>query len=39
MDKFFGISEKGKIIIIRVENDDTIYNYYKVKDRVRHHAS
>lgn len=31
-------SDSGKIHEIRVENDDTIYNYYVVGDRVRHHA-
>ena len=30
--------DSGKIHTIRVEDDDTVYNYYKVGDRVRHHA-
>lgn len=31
-------SESGKVHTIRVENDDTIYNYYKIGDSVRHHG-
>lgn len=30
-------SEKGKVHEIRAENDDTVYNYYKIGDRVRRH--
>lgn len=31
-------SDHGKRYFIRVKNDDTLYNYYRVGDRVRHHA-
>lgn len=31
-------SENGKRHAIRVRDDDTVYNYYKVGDKVRHHA-
>lgn len=31
-------SESGKLHRISAKNDDTVYNYYKVGDRVRHHA-
>lgn len=31
------IDEKGKSHIMLFEDDDTVYNYYKVGDRVRHH--
>ncbi len=30
--------ERGKIHTISVENDDTLFNYYKIGDRVRHHG-
>lgn len=30
-------SDQGKIHTIRVEDDDTVYNYYQIGDRVRHH--
>ncbi|MHB1484915.1 MAG: zinc-ribbon domain-containing protein [Saccharofermentanales bacterium] len=31
-------SDRGKKYEIRVRDDDTLYNYYNVGDRVRHHA-
>ncbi|HWR55766.1 MAG TPA: zinc-ribbon domain-containing protein [Negativicutes bacterium] len=31
-------SDHGKRQVIRAKNDDTLYNYYRVGDRVRHHA-
>jgi hypothetical protein len=31
-------SDQGKRQVIRSKNDDTLYNYYKIGDRVRHHA-
>jgi len=31
-------SETGKIHEIRTENDDTVYNYYKIGDKVRRHV-
>lgn len=31
-------SETGKAHEIRTEDDDTIYNYYEVGDKVRHHG-
>jgi len=30
--------DKGKIHRIRTEDDDTVYNYYQIGNRVRHHA-
>lgn len=30
-------SDSGKKYVICVENDDTLYNYYQIGDRVRHH--
>lgn len=30
--------DNGKIHTIRTEDDDTVYNYYRVGDRVRHHG-
>jgi hypothetical protein len=30
-------SESGKVHEIRAENDDTVYNYYKIGDKVRRH--
>jgi hypothetical protein len=30
--------ENGKIHTIRTEDDDTVYNYYRIGDRVRHHG-
>lgn len=30
--------DNGKKHEIRVENDDTVFNYYNVGDRIRHHA-
>ncbi|MPN17241.1 hypothetical protein SDC9_164592 [bioreactor metagenome] len=30
-------SDSGKLHTIRVENDSTVYNYYQMGDRVRHH--
>jgi len=31
-------SDHGKRHVIRAKNDDTLYNYYKIGDRVRRHA-
>jgi len=31
-------SENGKIHTITAENDDTLYNYYQIGDKVTHHA-
>lgn len=31
-------SDHGKKHVIKAKNDDTLYNYYRVGDRVRHHA-
>ncbi len=31
-------SDSGKLHRLTAENDDTVYNYYKIGDRVRHHA-
>ncbi len=31
-------SDKGKRYVLRAKNDDTLYNYYRIGDRVRHHA-
>ncbi|NLJ30394.1 MAG: zinc ribbon domain-containing protein [Clostridiales bacterium] len=31
-------SDRGKRYSIRVKNDDTMYRYYRIGDRVRHHA-
>lgn len=31
-------SDNGKIHTITAENDDTLYNYYQIGDKVRHHA-
>ncbi len=31
-------SDSGKKHVIRAKNDDTLYNYYRTGDRVRHHA-
>lgn len=31
-------SQNNKLHSIRVENNDSVYNYYKVGDRVRHHG-
>lgn len=31
-------SDQGKQHVMKWKNDDTLYNYYKVGDRVRHHA-
>lgn len=31
-------NESGKTVIIRVEDDDTIYNYYQIGDKLRHHG-
>lgn len=31
-------SDSGKNHIIRSEDDDTLYNYYKIGDRIRHHG-
>lgn len=31
-------SENGKTYEIRTEDDDTVYNYYKIGDKVRHHG-
>lgn len=30
--------DSGKMETINIENDDTIFNYYKIGDRVRHHG-
>lgn len=30
-------TDKGKIISKSVDDDDTVYNYFKIGDRVRHH--
>lgn len=30
--------DSGKTHVIRAKNDDTLYNYYRIGDRVRHHA-
>lgn len=30
--------DRGKVHKISVENDDTVYNYYQIGDRVRHHG-
>ena len=30
--------DNGKIYKMIAENDDTVYNYYKIGDKVRHHA-
>jgi pimeloyl-CoA synthetase len=30
-------ADSGKIFDLSAEDDDTIYNYYKISDRVRHH--
>jgi len=32
------LSENNKEVTIRVEDDDTVYKYYKVGDKVRHHG-
>ncbi len=31
-------SDTGKKYVIRAKNDDTLYHYYHIGDRVRHHA-
>lgn len=31
-------NEYGKTVYIRSEDDDTVYNYYEVGDKVRHHG-
>lgn len=31
-------SESGKVHEIRDEDDETVYNYYKIGDKVRHHG-
>lgn len=31
-------SDSGKIHSLSAEDDDTVYNYYQIGDRVRHHA-
>jgi len=31
-------SDQGKRHVIRTKNDDTLYNYYRIGERVRHHA-
>lgn len=31
-------SDQGKQYVIRAKNDDTLYNYYRIGDRVRRHA-
>lgn len=31
-------SDSGKMHEIRVENDDTVFNYYQIGNRVRHHG-
>lgn len=31
-------SEEGKVYEKWAENDDTVYNYYKIGDKVRHHG-
>ncbi len=31
-------SDNGKVHTISAEDDDTVYNYYQIGDRVRHHA-
>lgn len=31
-------NEHGKAVDIRTEDDDTVYNYYEVGDKVRHHG-
>lgn len=31
-------SDAGKKYYIRAKNDDTLYNYYRIGERVRHHA-
>ncbi len=31
-------SDQGKSHVISSKNDDTLYNYYKTGDRIRHHA-
>ncbi|GET34591.1 hypothetical protein PbJCM13498_34540 [Prolixibacter bellariivorans] len=31
-------SENGKVHEIRDEDDETVYNYYKIGDKVRHHG-
>ncbi len=31
-------SDQGKRYVIRAKNDDTLYNYYRIGDRLRHHA-
>lgn len=35
--KIFVIDEKSNTHIMLFEDDDTVYNYYRVGDRVRHH--
>lgn len=35
--KVFICAENGKMHEIRVENDDTLYHYFSVGDKVRHH--
>ncbi len=35
--KIFIIDEKGRTHTMLFEDDDTVYNYYKVGDKVRHH--
>jgi hypothetical protein len=32
-------SESGKVHEIREEDDDTVYNYYKIGDKVRYHGN
>ncbi|WP_346862515.1 hypothetical protein [uncultured Draconibacterium sp.] len=32
-------SQNGKVYEIRDEDDETVYNYYKVGDKLRHHGS
>lgn len=34
----FVYNEGGKTVTIRVEDDDTIYNYYQIGDKLRHHG-
>jgi ribosomal protein L40E len=31
-------ADSGKVHRLTAENDDTVYNYYRIGDRVRHHA-
>lgn len=31
-------SDCGKKVVLKAKNDDTLYNYYSVGDKIRHHA-